>query len=599
MVNRKIVIIDSGIENTHIIFKNKQTNGIHVFKQKGIYRTDSNITDKLGHGTAISGILTRYIEPDEIFMLKIYDEKLETDIDTLLYALNYIKENFYPTIIHMSLGVKTYDKRLENICTLLSQSGYLIVAAYDNDGAVSFPAAFDCVVGVDVSYECTQINKYIYIEDSIVNVLAKGGYYRIPWINNGYIINQGTSFSAAYITGQISKLLNPPFSLTQTLEILKEKAMKVYHGNYNSFVPNQKIPFEIKKAAIVPYNKEIHSILNFEDMLDFEVVGYYDVLKRTPSNAFETDIHSGRTVEIKSYHKIDWSSFDTLIIGHMEEIGVYMHHNIKKELLEQCLLNRKNVFCFDDILVEEYKDRFEKNYVQIYSPTKDQKAISKKGGKLYSISCPVLGVWGTSTSQGKFTLQLYLRKLFMNRGYDIGQIGTEPSALLFGMDDSFPFGYNSNVDINDKNLIESINSSLFHIDKKGKDIILTGSQSGTVPKLYNNIEQVHLTQLEFLLGTNPDVVVLCVNLFDDIDYIKRTIFTIESLVDCTVLSIVVSPLVYPNDWQILSTHKIVAHEDEIKAYKEEVTKAINKRVYTLGSMDEMEQLLQECIDFLS
>lgn len=187
----------------------------------------------------------------------------------------------------------------------------------------------------------------------------------------------------------------------------------------------------------------------------------------------------------------------------------------------------------------------------------------------------------------------------MNRGYDIGQIGTEPSALLFGMDDSFPFGYNSNVDINDKNLIESINSSLFHIDKKGKDIILTGSQSGTVPKLYNNIEQVHLTQLEFLLGTNPDVVVLCVNLFDDIDYIKRTIFTIESLVDCTVLSIVVSPLVYPNDWQILSTHKIVAHEDEIKAYKEEVTKAINKRVYTLGSMDEMEQLLQECIDFLS
>lgn len=599
MVNAKIVVIDSGVENTHSFFKNKQINGIHVYEENGIYRTNSDITDRQGHGTAISGILTRYIKPNEIFLIKIYDEKLEANVDALLYALNYVRENIYPTIIHMSLGIRSYDKRLEDICMLLSQSGYLIVAAYDNEGAISFPAAFDCVVGVDVSAECTQINKHIYIEDSVVNVLAKGGYHRLPWINDKYVLNQGTSFSAAYITGQISKWLNPPFSLKQVLETLKEKAMRVYHGNYSSFVTNQKIPFEIKKAAVVPYNKEMHSLLNFENMLNFDVAGYYDILKRTPSNAFVTDLHSNRTVEIKSYHKIDWNAFDTLIIGHMEEISIYMHSDIKKELLEQCLLYRKNVFCFDDILVEEYKEKFKRNGVQIYTPIKDQKAILKKGGKLYSISCPILGIWGTSTSQGKFTLQLYLRKLFMEQGYDIGQIGTEPSSLLFGMEDSFPFGYNSNVYIKDKALIESINSSLFYIDKKGKDIILTGSQSGTVPMLYNQIEQVHLTQLEFLLGTNPDVVVLCVNLFDDIGYINRTIHTIESLVDCKVLSIVVSPLVYPNNWQILSTHKIVAHEDEIKAYKEKVNGITNRSVYTLGVMDEMEQLLRECIDFLS
>ena len=158
------------------------------------------------------------------------------------------------------------------------------------------------------------------------------------------------------------------------------------------------------------------------------------------------------------------------------------------------------------------------------------------------------------------------------------------------MDDSFPFGYDSNVNITDKFLIESINSSLFHIDKKGKDLILTGSQSGTVPMLYNHIEQTHLTQLEFLLGTNPDIVILCVNLFDNIDYIKRTICAIESLVDCTVLSIVVSPLTYPNDWQIMLTQKILANEAEIKAYKEKVAEETKKKVYTLGVMVEMESL---------
>lgn len=599
MKKAKIVVIDSGIENTHTIFKNKGVNGIHVGLENGNFKTDFDIADKHGHGTAISGILTRYVDPEEMFIIKIYEEKLEADINVLLYALNYIKENIPPTIIHMSLGVRVYDKRLEDICFLLSQKGYLIIAAYDNEGAISFPAAFDCVVGVDISYECTQVNKYIYIENSIINVLAKGGYHRIPWIENGYILNQGTSFSAAYISGQVAKWLSPPFSFTKALEMLKENAMKIYHGNYSEFVPKQKIPFDIKKAAIIPYNKEIHSILNFEDMLGFEVIGYYDILKRTPSNAFATSINSNKTVEIKSYHQIDWDAFDTLIIGHLEEIGVYIHRDIKKELLDQCLQKRKNAFCFDNLLVEEYEEKFKKNGIKIYTPIKDQSAILKKAGKLYPISCPVLGVWGTSTSQGKFTLQLYLRKLFMDQGYNIGQIGTEPSSLLFGMDDSFPFGYNSNVNIDDKNLIESINSSLFYIDREGKDIILTGSQSGTVPMLYNQIEQLHLTQLEFLLGTNPDVVILCVNLFDDIDYIRRTISTIESLVDCTVLSIVVSPLVYPNDWQILSTHKVSAQENEIKAFKTKVAETTKKHVYTLGMMNEMEQLFQECINFLS
>ena len=69
--------------------------------------------------------------------------------------------------------------------------------------------------------------------------------------------------------------------------------------------------------------------------------------------------------------------------------------------------------------------------------------------------------------------------------------------------------------------------------------------------------------------------------------------------DCTVLSIVVSPLTYPNDWQIMLTQKILANEAEIKAYKEKVAEETKKKVYTLGVMVEMESLVQECIDFLS
>lgn len=34
--------------------------------------------------------------------------------------------------------------------------------------------------------------------------------------------------------------------------------------------------FKIKKAALFPFNKEMHSILRFEDKLDFEITDVYD-----------------------------------------------------------------------------------------------------------------------------------------------------------------------------------------------------------------------------------------------------------------------------------------------------------------------------------
>lgn len=53
-------------------------------------------------------------------------------------------------------------------------------------------------------------------------------------------------------------------------------------------------------------------------------------------------------------------------------------------------------------------------------------------GKLYLVNKPVICVAGTSSSQGKFSLQLSLREKFISAGYRIGQLGTEPTSLLFG-----------------------------------------------------------------------------------------------------------------------------------------------------------------------
>ena len=45
-----------------------------------------------------------------------------------------------------------------------------------------------------------------------------------------------------------------------------------------------------------------------------------------------------------------------------------------------------------------------------------------------------------------------------------------------------------------------------------------------------------------MTATQPDCVVLCVNPFDEISYIRRTILYIESSIDTKVISIVVFPM---------------------------------------------------------
>ena len=55
-------------------------------------------------------------------------------------------------------------------------------------------------------------------------------------------------------------------------------------------------------------------------------------------------------------------------------------------------------------------------------------------------------------------------------------------------------------------------------------------------------------QKTFLLGTLPDIIVLCVNSYDDENYISRTINYLEASVDCKVIALVVFPMMIDKKW---------------------------------------------------
>lgn len=75
---------------------------------------------------------------------------------------------------------------------------------------------------------------------------------------------------------------------------------------------------------------------------------------------------------------------------------------------------------------------------------------------------------------------------------------------------------------------------------KAIDIVITSSQSGVLLYDIGNMIQYNLPQFSFLLGTQPDAVILCINPFDEMDYIMRTKLFIESSVDCKVVAFEVS-----------------------------------------------------------
>lgn len=222
----------------------------------------------------------------------------------------------------------------------------------------------------------------------------------------------------------------------------------------------------------------MHSLIHFSNDLKFEIVGVYD--SKYSANVGSTTDHIMKA-DVKSYPiqniaKIEWDSFDTLILGHLDEMSSLINkHDLQQNLIKEAISRNKNIYAFDDVakIVKSpnvYSPKVLKNDLPPY-----------RFGKLHHLSKPVIGVYGTSSRQGKFMLQLELRKFFQNAGYKIGQIGTEPSSLLYGMNYVYPMGYNNSVYINDYEIIRYLNTLMADICRKDIDLIITGSQSEVLP----------------------------------------------------------------------------------------------------------------------
>lgn len=595
MSNKKIniIIIDSGVDTSHKQFQGMSITGFTF--QNGTILED--FCDEYGHGTAIFSIINSVSDFANIINIKIPNIEKSICEDDLIHVLQYIKSNLKCDILNLSLGINIcsqYDL-LKKCCDDLMASGTLIIAAFDNNGAIAYPAAFKSVLGVISGSQCNRITDFQYYYDDVINIAAKGGIQRVTWRNSQFLLISGNSLACAHVTVQAAYFLKDEHL---TLPEIKEKFRSISISQHDLNYFNKNVyEIKIKRAAIFPFNKEMHSLIRYNHLLNFEIVDVYDVkysFTVGTSTSFLMNDMSLKNYVIKNITKIDWDSFDTLIIGHMNRLSSLINDKeIKKNLLHEAILRKKQICSFDDLSDLGYK-----NTESIYFPVITSKNLPPfRFGMLYRISKPVVGVFGTSSQQGKFTLQLKLREILLESGYNVGQVGTEPSSILFGMDYCYPMGYNSSVYIKEYDQIRYLNYIMNDLCEKNKDIILVGSQSGTIPYDIGNIKLFNSMQFHFLMGTQPDCVILMVNPYDDFSYIQRTKTFIESSVRCKVVSLVIFPMDLKKDWSSIYGKKDVLTNEALNCLKKSLSDYFGIPIFVLGSDNDMYELVDIVTDY--
>ena len=287
----------------------------------------------------------------------------------------------------------------------------------------------------------------------------------------------------------------------------------------------------------------------------------------------------------------------------MDKINAISKADLRYNVILKAIKYGKNIVSFDNLDYYYMNDKIVSDYIsqgKIYCPKINSLDIPhNQRGKLYDISTPIIGVFGTGSKQGKFTLQMELRDRFIKNGYKVGQIGTEPSSILFGMDKVYPMGYNSSVEITRFDSVQLINKYLHEISMKGTDIIIGGSQSNCVPIALSNEEYIPLKQLDFIVGLNPDVVILLVNGHDEYEYIKRTIDFIQSFTFAKVLAVVIFPLKLKNGWSgVNGVYEIVSNE-EIKKLNAYIQELYGINVFELNDSKQIDEIYNIIIEYFS
>ncbi len=557
----KVAVVDSGIDSTHPKIK-LLAGGVDLsIGPDGQVVSTTDCADRAGHGTACAGIILRKAPEVALYSIRIFDESLGTDGRTLVAALRWAIEHEMD-VVNLSLGTTDVAFRddLTAVCRQAHEAGTILVAAEHNEGLESYPAVLPQVIGVTAGKVYGRYG-YFFRAGETIECVARGDAQRLCWLEPREVMAGGTSFAAPHISGIVALIKEacPQASLGEVCEILQANATDgqpelVRGADYFTPPASRKAPPSpptafataegarpydwIGKAALYPYNKEMHGFVRYLEGLAFEIVGIADPVGKglVGKDAGEAIGLPPAGIRIAPRLVAALEGADTLILGYVDELARIAKRDVLRESIQTALDKGLHVFSFLPVPPTTYGDLYAKardKKLKIAYPdiaVGEVQRLLQKPPNHGAVDVPVVGVFGTSSQQGKFTVQLALRKKLLEMGYKVGQIGTEHQSELFGMDLAFPMGYASPLVLPVQAYVPYLDIKMREIcRRKQPDILLVGSQSGTIPYDIEEHGTHALPTIAFLLGTKPDVCILVVNSIDSDEYIQDTMNAIRAL----------------------------------------------------------------------
>jgi subtilisin family serine protease len=145
----RVGIIDTGVNPWHSHVRGA-VSGLRIFLNRdGKILEDEDFRDLVGHGTAVAGILRQGLPAAELFIVRVFDETLDSYPSLVARALLRAAAEGC-RIINLSLGMPPGPgaEVLEEACRDVQGAGCLLVAAGHPQRSGLLPASLPGVIGV-------------------------------------------------------------------------------------------------------------------------------------------------------------------------------------------------------------------------------------------------------------------------------------------------------------------------------------------------------------------------------------------------------------------------------------------------------------------
>lgn len=202
--------------------------------------------------------------------------------------------------------------------------------------------------------------------------------------------------------------------------------------------------------------------------------------------------------------------------------------------------------------------------------------------KLHNIDIPIVTVMGMGEQSEKFDVQLYLRRLFTQQGFQVEQIGSNPLSPLFEITTFPEFMFSKQLSLTEK--VFRFNQYVYEMIKNtNADLLIIGVPGGIIPindNVHNDFGEIALAVSQ---AVKIDVNILCMYLFDnlttnDFDYLYQLC---ESKFNCKTEYFNISSTMYNYNEEKEESYNMMEYMTFSKEYVEDKFNCSESQKYQL------------------